>query len=87
MADISVVVLTMGDRPESLRAAIESARAQRGVDIELLWGSDDRIGDRPFAATLPGVTTTVVENADHQLPLTHPSVCLERLATLAQAVD
>ena len=36
MADISVVVLTMGDRPESLRAAIESARAQRGADIEVI---------------------------------------------------
>ena len=44
MADISVVVLTMGDRPEPLRAASESARTQRGVDIEAF----DRRADQRF---------------------------------------
>jgi len=36
MSAVSVVVLTMGDRPEELAAAIGSARAQTGVDVEIV---------------------------------------------------
>lgn len=36
MPDVSVVILTMGDRPDELGLAIESARAQQGVDVELI---------------------------------------------------
>ena len=36
MSLVSVVILTMGDRPEDLSAAIESARKQHGVKCEIV---------------------------------------------------
>jgi len=36
MRRVSVVVLTMGDRPDALRAAIDSARSQAGVEVEVI---------------------------------------------------
>ena len=36
MSTISVVVLTMGDRPDELAASISSARAQKGVSVEIV---------------------------------------------------
>lgn len=66
-------------------AAAHHAR-EHGIAVELIWGSRDRIGDRGFASELPGVTMSIVENADHHLPLTHPEVCVERLARLASRV-
>ena len=36
MPDVSVVVLTMGDRPTELAAAIASAKKQSGVDVEVV---------------------------------------------------
>jgi GT2 family glycosyltransferase len=34
--DVSVVILTRGDRPAPLRAAVESALDQRGVDVDVV---------------------------------------------------
>jgi GT2 family glycosyltransferase len=36
MPDVSVVILTVGNRPEQLRAAIDSALAQRHVTVEVV---------------------------------------------------
>lgn len=55
--------------------------AADGTSVELVWGSEDRIGDRSFAATLPGASVAGIDNADHHLPLTHPTRCVERLAS------
>lgn len=52
-----------------------------GTSVELVWGTDDRIGDRSFAATLPGTSVAEIDNADHHLPLTHPTRCVDRLAS------
>ena len=50
------------------------------TSVALVWGEDDRIGDRDFAATLPHVAIHTVPGAGHHLPMTHPALCLEHLA-------
>lgn len=50
-----------------------------GTTVDLVWGADDRIGDCDFARGLPAVSVEVVIGADHQLPLSHPNSCVERL--------
>jgi len=49
MADVSVVVLTMGDRPIELEAAIASARRQSGVEIEVVLVVNGGEPDRTLA--------------------------------------
>ena len=48
------------------------------TSVDLLWGDRDRIGD-PAWATSQGVAVEIVGDADHHLPMTHPSRCVERL--------
>lgn len=53
-----------------------------GTSLTLIWGTDDRIGDRAFAASLvrgPGQSIVAVAGADHHLPITHPEEILGRL--------
>jgi pimeloyl-ACP methyl ester carboxylesterase len=54
-----------------------------GVSVELVWGTNDKVGDSDFASTLTSasVNTTVklVPGADHHLPLTHPELCRDHL--------
>lgn len=49
MATVSVVVLTMGDRPEALATAIASARRQRDVDVEIVLVVNGGDPDRTLA--------------------------------------
>jgi len=55
----------------------------RGTRVELVWGSEDRVGDQAYARALTegsahlGVTS--VRDADHHLPMTHPEICLRQL--------
>jgi GT2 family glycosyltransferase len=49
MATVSVVVLTMGDRPVQLGAAIRSARRQTGVDVEIVLVVNGGDPDRSLA--------------------------------------
>lgn len=49
------------------------------IPITALWGTQDRIGDRDYAATLPGLSLVTVEGADHHLPMTHPDFCIDFL--------
>jgi GT2 family glycosyltransferase len=51
MATVSVVVLTMGDRPAELAAAIASARRQRGVEVEVVMVVNGGEPDRTLADT------------------------------------
>ncbi|MEM9200705.1 MAG: glycosyltransferase [Actinomycetota bacterium] len=47
MTTVSVIVLSMGDRPVELAAAIESARKQQGVEVEVVLvvnGGDPDVG-------------------------------------------
>lgn len=67
-------VVAAADWPELL-ATLDST----GVTTELVWGADDRIGDRDLARSLPGVSVEIVTGADHHLPLSHPDRCVERL--------
>ena len=61
MHSVSVVVLTMGDRPEGLAAAIESARAQTGVELEVVLVVNGGDPDRSLADVVvePGENTGI----------------------------
>ncbi len=52
MADVSVVILTMGDRSTELAAAVGSARAQTGVDVEVVLVVNGGDPDRSLADTV-----------------------------------
>lgn len=51
--------------------------------VELVWGTDDKVGDVDFASTLASATgnttVTLIPDADHHLPLTHPDLCRTHL--------
>jgi pimeloyl-ACP methyl ester carboxylesterase len=49
------------------------------VPVAMVWGSDDRIGDRSYASGLLGVTLSEVPGAGHHLPMTHANLCVEQL--------
>lgn len=49
-----------------------------GTTVELTWGSDDSIGDRDHAASLP-VSIRIVTDGGHHLPLTHGDRCRSQL--------
>ena len=61
MHSVSVVVLPMGDRPEGLAAAIESARAQTGVELEVVLVVNGGDPDRSLADVVvePGENTGI----------------------------
>ena len=61
MADISVIVLTMGDRPDGLRAAVASARQQVGVGIEVIVVANG------VAADGLDLDDAVIVHAEHNL--------------------
>lgn len=50
-------------------------------------GTDDRVVDLPYLRELteqhPNVTLRIIEGADHNLPLTDPTLCLEEIARVA----
>lgn len=52
-----------------------------GTSTELVWGADDNVGNPDHAATIIGPTSsiTMIANADHHLPLSHPEICCEQL--------
>jgi pimeloyl-ACP methyl ester carboxylesterase len=49
------------------------------VPVAMVWGSDDRIGDRSYASGLRGVALTEIPGAGHHLPMTHANLCVELL--------
>ncbi len=53
---------------------------QRGVEIKLVWGSNDHIGDRRAAREIlddcSNSTMAIKPGADHHLPLSHPAECV-----------
>ncbi len=50
------------------------------VPVTMVWGTDDRIGDRTYATGLRGIIQFEVPDAGHHLPLTHGSFCVEQLS-------
>ena len=68
------------DWNDAIRQALDAH-----TPVDLIWGEHDRIGDRHYAATLPHVATYTVPGAGHHLPMTHPVLCLEHLATVNEA--
>lgn len=54
-----------------------------GVEVHLIWGAEDPVGDRTFTADLasglPGVSTEIVPDADHSLPAARPSLLPDHL--------
>ncbi len=52
-----------------------------GISTELVWGSNDKVGDPNYAGTIIGPTASVtsIADADHHLPLTHPQTCRTQL--------
>jgi pimeloyl-ACP methyl ester carboxylesterase len=55
------------------------------IDIDLVWGSDDTVSDPDHVATITRGRThahvTVVPEADHHLPVSHPALCRDSLTT------
>ncbi len=51
------------------------------IPMTTLWGADDTIGDRDFASTIGHLKTITIPGAGHHLPLTHPQLCVEQIAT------
>ncbi|MEO6654367.1 MAG: alpha/beta hydrolase [Ilumatobacteraceae bacterium] len=64
-------------------AAALRACDEHGIEVDLVWGGNDRIGDRAFAGQLIDAgrlsRLVVLEEGDHRLPLTHPTTCVEQL--------
>lgn len=52
--------------------------------VELVWGTDDKVGDSDFASTLTSATVNstvkLIPDANHHLPLTHPELCRKQLS-------
>ncbi len=71
------------DWPSLLQGLTSSA-----VQTELVWGSNDSVGDQRYAADLSaaGIAAaanprlTLVDRANHHLPMTHPALCIGSLA-------
>lgn len=55
-----------------------------GTPMLLSWGTNDPVGDRPFASGLPWATVELTPEAGHHLPLTYPANCVTQLRTLTQ---
>jgi pimeloyl-ACP methyl ester carboxylesterase len=53
------------------------------IHVDLVWGTSDKVGDhdhgKALADTYPHTTVTLIEGADHFLPMTHPELCLREL--------
>ena len=61
-------------------------KCDRGdVEVGLVWGATDRIGDQNYAGRLIGGTrlgwVDVLNRGGHRLPLTDPSLCIQGLTT------
>ena len=56
---------------------------QVGIEVRLVWGSRDRIGDDEHAAEIVSrsqlATVVSVRGTDHRLPMAHPELCIEHL--------
>lgn len=56
---------------------------QAGIEVRMVWGDGDRIGDREHVAEIVSRATLAVagsvDGADHRLPMTHPEICLDQL--------
>ncbi len=56
---------------------------RRGVEIDLVWGADDHVGDRRAAREIlnscRNATMTTIAGVDHHLPLSHPAACIADL--------
>ncbi len=54
-----------------------------GIPVDLAYGTDDEIGDHDYARAISvarsGSTVTMIPNAGHHLPMSHPDVCLDQL--------
>ncbi len=55
-----------------------------GVAVDLVWGSDDRVGDpahaREIAARGSHITIRIVDGADHTIPAARPDILVEHLS-------
>lgn len=56
---------------------------RHSIEVRLVWGANDRIGDRSYAERLVEGTrhasVDVLEHGDHRLPLTHAAACIAQL--------
>jgi GT2 family glycosyltransferase len=77
---VSVVVLTMGSRPVELKKAVDSALAQKGVEVEVVlvgngadvpgsWGDDVRVVRLPENVGIPAGRNRGVEATDGEIIL------------------
>ncbi len=61
------------------------------INLELVWGSKDKVGDLPYARQLIDksrhAVMTIIHGAGHHLPLTQPSLCLSQLTSDQEAPD
>lgn len=57
-----------------------------GIEVRLVWGTNDPVGDRDYAGSLAqdldSVHIDLIAGADHHLPLTHPDACIEQLKAI-----
>jgi pimeloyl-ACP methyl ester carboxylesterase len=68
---------------ESDWSALLDELDSRETPVELVWGTEDRVGDQAYARALAEglthLTVTLIPDADHHLPMTHPDICLAQL--------
>ena len=57
------------------------------IGAELVWGSNDTVGDPDYAGTIigPQSPVTLIANADHHIPMTHPQICCNQLTSRSPA--
>ncbi len=59
-----------------------------GITVELYWGSNDHVGDWPYARTLvedsENLRLSIIQDVDHHVPMSNPSLCVEHLVRQRQ---
>ena len=63
------------------RTDLAQPLADSDTTVTMTWGTGDPIGDRAVARSLVGIDVKTVDGADHHLPLTHSSICIDQLRT------
>lgn len=58
--------------------------ADGDTSTELVWGTNDEVGDPDHAAAMVGAgqSITMIADADHHLPMSHPEICRAQLLNL-----
>ena len=87
---------TWASYSQTFRDVLAAAEAegwlrQVNIPVELIAGANDPVTDLSYlnqlAQALPNVTLTVHNGADHDLPLTHPSIAVAALTRAVRSCD